>query len=63
MRAIWLRTSSELRCRWRATFRTARPPTAIALAIPATLIVANLVAAIPGRVASRIHPAVILRTE
>jgi hypothetical protein len=36
---------------------------AIALAIPATLIVANLVSAIPGRVASRMHPAVILRTE
>jgi hypothetical protein len=35
----------------------------ILLAIPATLLLANVIAAIPGRLASRTHPAVVLRTE
>lgn len=35
----------------------------ILLSIPATLLLANLIAAIPGRIASRAEPAVILRTE
>lgn len=35
----------------------------ILLAIPATLLLANVIAAIPGRLASRTQPAAILRTE
>ena len=35
----------------------------ILLAVPATLLLANLIAAVPGRVASRTQPAAILRTE
>lgn len=35
----------------------------VLLAIPATMLVANLVAALPGRIASRMHPAAVLRTE
>ena len=35
----------------------------ILLAIPATLLLANAIAAIPGRLASRTQPAAILRTE
>ena len=36
---------------------------AIALTIPAALLVANLVAALPGRRAARFAPATVLRTE
>ncbi|MGH2555554.1 MAG: FtsX-like permease family protein [Actinomycetota bacterium] len=36
---------------------------AILLAIPITVLVANLVAALPGRIASRMQPAQVLRTE
>jgi hypothetical protein len=35
----------------------------VLLAIPATLLIANLVAAVPGRIASRMQPAAALRTE
>ena len=35
----------------------------VLLAIPATLLVANLVAALPGRIAGRVRPASVLRTE
>jgi putative ABC transport system permease protein len=36
---------------------------AVLLAIPATLLVANLIAALPGRMAGRVRPAPVLRTE
>jgi predicted lysophospholipase L1 biosynthesis ABC-type transport system permease subunit len=36
---------------------------AVFLAIPVTVLVANLVAALPGRIASRMQPAQVLRTE
>ncbi len=39
------------------------PVTAVALAIPVTLLLANLVAAVPGAAAARTRPAVTLRTE
>ena len=39
------------------------PTLAILLAIPATILVANLLAVIPGRVASRLRPGPVLRTE
>jgi hypothetical protein len=39
------------------------PPIALALLVPATVLVANLVAAWPARLAGRIPPAVALRTE
>jgi len=35
----------------------------VLLAIPAILLLANVIAAIPGRLASRTHPAAVLRTE
>jgi putative ABC transport system permease protein len=35
----------------------------VLLAIPVTLLIANLVAAVPGRIASRMQPAAALRTE
>jgi ABC-type lipoprotein release transport system permease subunit len=42
------------------------PPTAalaLLLAVPAALLVANLIAALPGERAARLHPAEVLRTE
>lgn len=36
---------------------------ALLLAVPATLLVANLVAAVPGRIAARMRPAPVLRAE
>lgn len=39
------------------------PTLALALAAPATLVVVNLIALLPGRVAGRVPPAVVLRTE
>jgi hypothetical protein len=39
------------------------PLTAIIIAIPAALVVANLIAAVPGQAAARIPPAAVLRTE
>ena len=39
------------------------PLTAVLLAIPATLLIANLIAAWPGWTAARLRPALVLRTE
>jgi hypothetical protein len=39
------------------------PLTAILIAIPAALVVANLIAAVPAQAAARIQPAVVLRAE
>jgi hypothetical protein len=39
------------------------PPRAIFIAVPAALLLANLVAALPGRAAARTQPALLLRTE
>jgi putative ABC transport system permease protein len=39
------------------------PLTAIVIAIPAALVVANLIAAVPGQAAARTPPAAVLRTE
>jgi hypothetical protein len=39
------------------------PLTAIVIAIPAALVVANLIAAAPGQAAARTPPAAVLRTE
>lgn len=43
----------------------ARPvaPSLLLLAVPAAVIIANLIAAVPAWTAGRIHPAVVLRTE
>lgn len=35
----------------------------VPLTIPATLLLANVIAAWPGRAAARVHPAIVLRTE
>jgi ABC-type antimicrobial peptide transport system permease subunit len=35
----------------------------ILLAIPSTILFANLLAAVPGRIAARMHPAQVLRAE
>jgi hypothetical protein len=39
------------------------PWLAIAAAVPAAFVVANLIAAVPGRRAARIRPAVVLRPD
>jgi predicted lysophospholipase L1 biosynthesis ABC-type transport system permease subunit len=39
------------------------PAAAVALAIPLTVILANLIAFLPGRAAARVKPAIVLRTE
>jgi ABC-type antimicrobial peptide transport system permease subunit len=39
------------------------PLTAVLIAIPVTLLVANLIAAWPGWTAARLRPALALRTE
>jgi hypothetical protein len=39
------------------------PPVPILLLVPATLLVAALVAALPGRIAARLRPALVLRAE
>jgi hypothetical protein len=39
------------------------PVTAVLIAIPAAVLLANLLAAIPGRVAARVRPALLLRSE
>jgi predicted lysophospholipase L1 biosynthesis ABC-type transport system permease subunit len=36
---------------------------ALALMVPAAIVIANLVAAIPGRIAARTQPAIVLRAE
>ena len=39
------------------------PPMTLLLSIPATILVANLLAVMPGRIASRLRPGVVLRAE
>jgi ABC-type antimicrobial peptide transport system permease subunit len=39
------------------------PLVVVAIAVPATLLLAILAAALPGRAAARTHPALVLRTE
>ena len=39
------------------------PLAMVLLAVPATLLLANLIAAFPGRAAARLRPALVLRTE
>jgi hypothetical protein len=39
------------------------PVVALLIAAPATLLVANAVAVVPGRIAARTRPAVVLRAE
>ena len=39
------------------------PALTVLLAIPATIVVANLLAVVPGRIASRLRPGPVLRTE
>jgi ABC-type lipoprotein release transport system permease subunit len=38
-------------------------PLTVALVVPGALLVANLVAFVPGRIAARTRPAVVLRAE
>jgi hypothetical protein len=49
--AIWYRFRSELRSRWRAW---------LGLAV---LVAANLIALVPGQLAARTRPAIVLRSE
>jgi hypothetical protein len=39
------------------------PAAAVLLVIPAAIVLANLIALIPGRIASRLRPGLVLRTE
>jgi hypothetical protein len=39
------------------------PLTAIVIAIPAALVLANLIAAVPGQAAARTQPGAVLRAE
>jgi ABC-type lipoprotein release transport system permease subunit len=43
--------------------RPVTPVAAVALLVPATLLLANLIAAVPGRLAARTRPATVLRSE
>ena len=56
MAAVWMRVGAELRQRWRSSL-------ALAVIAPAALVLANLIAALPGRAAARTQPAIVLRTE
>jgi hypothetical protein len=57
LRMAWPVLRAEWRARWAAWLG------AIALMIPATLLLANAIAAIPGWSAARIRPGVTLRTQ
>jgi hypothetical protein len=69
MSAVWLRLRAEFRSHLAATVAlivlvgVSGGVVLAALGIPATRQMANLTAALPGRIASRTQPAVILRTE
>jgi ABC-type antimicrobial peptide transport system permease subunit len=39
------------------------PPVALLVTVPAAILVANLIAAVPAAIASRLRPAVVLRME
>jgi hypothetical protein len=58
-RATWLAFARQL-----GVAETVRTPTlAILLAVPATVMIANLIAVLPALVAARTRPALVLRTE
>jgi ABC-type lipoprotein release transport system permease subunit len=58
-RIIWMAFAHNL-----GVSEAVRTPTlAVLLAVPATVLLANLIAAIPALSAARTHPAVVLRTE
>lgn len=69
MTAAWPWGRSELRARWRSWVvlgLLAGAPLALVallLVIPAAILVANVLAAVPARSAARIRPAEALRTE
>jgi len=58
-RAVWRRYASGLD----ASAPAETPWIWLAVAVVATFVLANVVAAIPGRSAARTHPAIILRDE
>ena len=58
MSAVWYRSRAELRTRWKSVLALA-----VALAIPLVLLIANAVAFVPGRIAARLRPAAVLRSE
>jgi hypothetical protein len=69
-RSARLITEVAVRCAWRylATQlgvlpEPAVPLSAVVIAIPAALVLANLIATAPGQAAARTQPATILRTE
>jgi hypothetical protein len=70
MGAAWLILRADLRLRWRAMLAMALladqadvPVPLVLLAIPATVALANLIAAGPGWAAARIPAATVLRSE
>lgn len=76
MSAVWMRVRAELRARRRASVGlallvavaggvvlTAAPSLAVGLAIPGAILLANVIAAGPARIAARLRPAPVLRTE
>ena len=58
MSAVWYRSRAELRTRWKSVLALA-----VALAVPVVLLVANAVTFVPGRIAVRLRPAAVLRSE
>jgi hypothetical protein len=64
--ALLFRTRADLRSRWKAWLGVAVPTVSalrIAALAAATLVVANVVAILPGRAAARVRPALVLRSE
>jgi hypothetical protein len=58
MGAVWMRAKNDLRARWRGGVVLALVP-----GVAGGIVIANLVAALPGRPAARVQPAVVLRSE
>ena len=56
MGAVWMLARHELRGRWRSTI-------ALAVLVPVSILVVNLLAALPAWSAARTRPATVLRSE
>ena len=74
MTPVLLRTRAELRARWKAWVSLTAMlglfggaviaiAAGVLLTIPATLLLANLIAYLPGRAAARVGAATVLRSE
>ena len=64
MSAVWMRVAWTTFADQIGVVPAARVPVAAAaLTIPGALLLANLIAALPARVAARMRPALVLRSE